>query len=295
MNANLCKKRRVKNPRLTQNTCAFDTIFQLYAAAYMDSPKFKKYADKDTTSDFIELVKSFCDWGRMEEVQDGRETILYSIFEEKVKIRRRILELDCYMSVIDMFIGITEEKRCPSCVNYSCLKKTSLPLNCINLNIADFAKSIHFKPESKHCKKCQVNMNIEIQRIFSPVVIIDLDGMQEPKIPIAEIQKLMIINEESFRLSGLIEATGNHFIAHALRPDGCWHTYDGLRPTSTKTIPESTILHPVFLLYSSFDSHPLPNSNITSSISIDEIMQSKFPIIRLNKCKLVTSKASFTQ
>lgn len=289
MNANLCKKKKVNSPRLTHNTCSFDTIFQLYAACYSDSSKFKEFADKDTSSEFIKIVKSFCNCERMEVIVKERETLLYSAFDKQVKIQRKFLELACYMSDIDMFIGLcaknpvlysmTEKKRCRSCSNHSCTMKTSLPLSCVNLNISSLTTSIHFKDQSKPCEKCDVGMNMEIQRTLNPAVIIDLDGMQNQNISIAKIQQRLILQGEIFQLRGLIETTGNHFIAHALRNDGCWHTFDNIHPTAAKTIPDSTVLLPVFLLYCSselsLDNTPLD--------SFSAIMNSKFPIVRVSK------------
>lgn len=269
----------------------FDSIFQLYAACYLDSHKFKQYADNNK-SDFITLVKRFCNWETMDIAVDERATLLHSTFDKIVKIQRKILQLDCYMSVIDMFIGLcsknpvlysmTEEKRCPSCSNHYRTMKTSLPLRCANLDIGNLSKSIHFKDQSKPCEKCNVGMNLENERTLNPVVIVDLDGTQNPEISIAQMQQFLILHGKKFQLRGLIESTGDHFIAHALRADGLWHTYDDLRPASAKTIPESTVLHPVFLLYCQTESicdSPRPEV-------LRKIMDSKYPIVRLCKYKM---------
>lgn len=283
----MCKKKKTNNPRLTHNTCSFDSIFHLYAACYLDLSKFKEYADKNSTSEFINLMKSFCDWEQIEAIFNQREILLHSTFHKKVIIRRKILEL-CYMSVIDMFIelcgknnvlySMAEEKRCPSCSNYSRTMKTSLPLSCVNFNIGNFNHSIRLKSQSKHCDKCNVGMNMEIQRTLSPVVIVDLDGMQNSNVPIGKIQQCLVLDGKKYRLYGLIKITGNHFIAHALRSDGLWHTYDDLHPNSSKIIPDSSLLHPVLLMYCLIES-----DCDSPSFQTSEIMKSKRLVVRLSK------------
>lgn len=94
-NANLCDQKKTNNPVLTHNTCSFDAIFQLYAACYMDSQQFKEFADKCETSEFMDLLRRFCNWEKMDSLIIARQKLLHEAFDEKVQINRKILELDC--------------------------------------------------------------------------------------------------------------------------------------------------------------------------------------------------------
>lgn len=258
-NANLWKKKKTNRPEITHNTCSFDTIFQLYATCYVDSPSFKELADKNTSSDFIKLLIDFCGWKNMEDLLQQRNELLHKTFNDKVTINRKILELDCYMSVIDMFIGLAkkneilysviENRRCPVCSHHQCIKKTSLPISCRDLDLSQIDRSLRFKERQIDCEKCDVEMKMEINRSISPVCIIDLDGMMDPHIKIDRIQKSLSVQGEEYKFCGFIETCGYHFIAHALRSDGKWYSYDDMHPSVAKVTRESSLLHPVLLMY----------------------------------------------
>lgn len=133
-NANLWTKKKTSHPEITRITCSFDTIFQLYAASYVESMSFKQMADRNMTSEFIKLVIKFCKSSKdMDQQLRHRELILHAALSDKVTRKREILELDCYMSVIEMFIGIareneilysvTDKRRCPACAYNEDAKK----------------------------------------------------------------------------------------------------------------------------------------------------------------------------
>lgn len=133
-NANLWIKKKTSHPEITRNTCSFDAIFQLFAAGYVESMGFKQLADRNTTSEFIKLLIWFCKGSKnMDQLFRHRELILHAAFTDQVTRKHEILELDCYMSVIDMFIGIareneilysvTDKRRCPACSYNEDVKK----------------------------------------------------------------------------------------------------------------------------------------------------------------------------
>lgn len=218
----------------------------------------------------------------------AKENLLKTAFDEKTVICRKVLQLDCYMSVIDMFIGLcksnsslysmAETKRCPYCSHFNHKVYASLPIPCVNLDLSNISSALQFK-NVKKCKKCDVDMDIQIERMFSPIAIVDLDGMLNPNTAISEIQEYIMLGEQKYRFCGLIESTGSHFKAHALRSDGDWHTYDDLRPTQYKKIDVKTILHPVLLMYSLTDTQiedPTPRKRGHSiETQIDEPVPNK--------------------
>lgn len=224
MNANFWKKTKKSCPEITHNTCSFDLIFQLYAVCYLDSTHFKEFVDKNSSSEFIKLVIDFCKWSDIEVLLQQRQQLLHATFSDKITISRKILELDCYMSVIDMFVGltkkdnslysVTEDKRCPACSHHSFILKTALPVSCYNLNLSRIDRSIRLKDQNVLCENCDVSMYMEIRKLFSPVITVDLDGMPNPNISIDQIQKHFTVRGIKYQLSGLIETTEQHFIAH---------------------------------------------------------------------------------
>lgn len=294
MNANLCvTKKRNRSHFLLHNTCSFDSIFQLFVRCYLDSPIFQEYVNKNEAQEFMILLKRFCEWDKIEDLLLVRERLLKNTFEEKITINRKILQLDCYMSVIDMFIGLcnsneslytmVEVKRCPSCSHYNRKVYTSLPISCTDLDLCNISSSLRLK-NVKKCKRCDVNMDIQIERTFSPVVVIDLDGMQDPNIAINKIQKYLKLGKHKYQLRGLIETTGSHFVAHALSSDGEWHSYDDLQPTKQMIIDDAKILHPVFLMYCLTASHINEPVSQKETKMINKIL-SRQPVVNLGKLK----------
>lgn len=292
MNANLCEPKKKSN-MLLHNTCSFDSPFQLFVRCYLDSPIYREYVNNNQAQEFMNLLKRFCEWDKMEDMLRAREQLLKNTFEEKVTINRKILQLDCYMSIIDMFIALcnsnsslytmTEVKRCPSCSHYNRKVYTSLPISCTDLVLSNISGSLRFK-SIKKCKRCAVNMDIPIERTFNPIAIVDLDGMQNPNIAISGIQKYIMLGDQKYQLCGLIESTGSHFVAHASGGDDEWHSYDDLHPTEYKKIHMSTILHPVLLMYCLTDTQiDQPMSNKEIKVSSNTLSENS--VINLGKLK----------
>lgn len=225
----------------------------------MDSQSFKEYAGEKASSEFIKLLIDFCGWEDMDKMLRKREDFLHANFPDQVKIKQNIAELDCYMSVIDMFIGlvrnndflcsVVEKRRCLACSNHERITKTSLPVTCQDLDIRYINRSLRFKKSEIVCQKCDGVMKMEFVRWVNPVVIIDLDGMQSPGWNINAIQKTLRIEGNKYNLCGFIENRGFHFTAHALRGDGKWYEYDDLHPRSIKVTKDSYKPYPVLLMY----------------------------------------------
>lgn len=141
-NANLWNKKKSNRPQLMHNTCTFDFIFQVYAACYLDYPNFKEFANKNAKLEFFSLLIDFCGCKEkdMDKLMHRRERLLYTTFSELVTTKLNITELNCWMSVIDMFIGlakqtdilcsVSENRHCPVCSYHERVTKTSLPVSC---------------------------------------------------------------------------------------------------------------------------------------------------------------------
>lgn len=67
---------------------------------------------------------------------------------------------------------------------------------------------------------------MNVVRVISPIVIIDVDGLMEPNLRMNQFQNSLNIQGEQYSLRGLIETLGYHFVAHALHTDGQWYLYD---------------------------------------------------------------------
>lgn len=280
MHASLVSQKNISSQKLLHNTCAFDSIFQIYATCYLDCQAFKKYVHLFLNeNDFFQLVEKFCNWDEMNNMIKNRLDLLYNVFESKVTLSRKIAELDCWMSVIDMFIAlcdknealysIKEKKRCQSCYNHSKKSRTSLPMKCHGLNLSNFGASLRVNV-SKQCKLCNVEIDVKINRRFNPVIVIDLDGMEDPKIAIEKIQQTIDLNGKQYDLKGIISTTGTHFFSYIIRPDENWYTFDDMSPSQPQKMSAFVrIPRPVLLVYCISDCDDT-NVEIENTISLSE-------------------------
>lgn len=110
-------------------------------------------------------------------------------------------------------------------------------------------RSLRLRESNIDCPKCTVPVKMNVVRVISPIVIIDLDGMISPNLRMNQIQNSLDIQGEQYTLRGLVETLGYHFVAHALHTDGQWYPYDDLHPRSNKITQESYKPHPVLLMY----------------------------------------------
>lgn len=260
-NGNSWNARKTNQPVITCNTCTFDSLFQLYAACYFDSKSFKELADKNTSSGFIRLLVEFCKLDKIEVILAQRQQLLHTVFHDRVETIRNIRKLDCHMSFIDMFIAlaeqnnilysVTETRDCPNCLRHDYITRTSLPISTENLDVRHIDRSLRLRDRKIFCGTCQAASEMHIVRSFSPIIILDLDGVTPPGRPINEIQPLLNVQGDKYKICGVIDSLHYHFIAHALRCNGEWQTYDDIHPYSKKNISSTHKPNrPVFVMYS---------------------------------------------
>lgn len=260
-NANTWRARKTNQPVITSNTCPFDTLFQLYAACYFDSKSFRELADRNTSSGFIRLLVEFCKLGNIEVILEQRQQLLLAVFHDRVETIRNIRKLDCLMSVMDMFIALveqnnilyslTETRDCPNRLRHDYITRTTFPISTRNLDVRHIDRSFRLKNNTINCGTCRAGSERHIVRSFSPIIILDLDGVTSPGVKIHEIQPLLNVQGDEYKICGVIESLHYHFIAHVLRCNGEWQTYDDIHPNSRKNISSTYIPNrPVLLMYS---------------------------------------------
>lgn len=244
------------NPTITTSlTCPFDSIFQILICVLSDYPSI-----------LLEIVKHTNEYGQLMQyclepkvnltiINRMRNEILLKIMPEKA------ISVGNYKSIrCDTFIAPMFEKICNLCpplnsvtMNYDCIfcgnstvLKSFVRFNLKDFDTNDIAKSIHpLKSEGK-CPKCK--KECKAQRQLNKIIAFDVDG-QLSKIKICEIQKNFVIGNEKFALAGLIEAIPGHFIAHSVRLDGEWQTYDDLQPAKPLKFVLQAERNCVLLLY----------------------------------------------
>lgn len=110
-------------------------------------------------------------------------------------------------------------------------------------------------PQNKRCQ-CgddQIYIELDIRKI----VVTD-DGCHKisprgEKCRISEIPKIIFINNQKYRLAGIVAYEPGHFTAYCWRSRGCWEHYNDV-VKEKNIVRESTIIEPNGLIYIKFDN-----------------------------------------
>lgn len=85
---------------ITRNTCAFDCLFQIFAACYVDVPSIKTIID-GSDSKFACLIKNAINIGNINKTYTERNMLLFEIYNDSEHLRyvtENIVEINCISS-----------------------------------------------------------------------------------------------------------------------------------------------------------------------------------------------------
>ncbi|KAL4089147.1 hypothetical protein QTP88_024215 [Uroleucon formosanum] len=178
------------------NTCAFDTLVQLFACATTDSIQFGNYIFDDNKSGlFYELLRCITKNGVTNKVYDLRTNILYHIFPHD-ELLRSIVRVGCHCDIREIMINkvlndVIMADEIHRCSNDQCQRiMKKVPVKCIpySSRSEDFGDlQVHIddliKPSSTLCagfNNCEGIWTIET--VLKSHVLIEVSNIPEDKL-----------------------------------------------------------------------------------------------------------------
>lgn len=282
-NKTICRKKTKTPSTLTTRTCAFDSIFQVFATCYFEIPAFQEVVKSDGST-FCKLITTALDLEKITESYKLRDEILFELFPEHVIFSNMIKIIDCKMSVATMFMRLCEHfkilnslqefKYCHGC-NVSSKKvfKAFVPTNLNDLNMEELQESIRQTATSKSiCSDCRSSPDrLTVCRQYNEIVVFDIEKSQTDNtymIDIEEISGHIYLQDKKYNLKAVVEGIDQieHFIAHVRRNDNKWETMDDIH-TRTVSKPAAQI-HPILLFYCASVENVL-NQDVNMEHSLD--------------------------
>lgn len=179
-----------KNKIELLNTCAFDTLIQLFACAATDCIQFGYFIFNENNSDLIfQLIRHLIQFGVTSTVYDLRANILYHIFPHD-ELLRSIIRIGCHCNIIEMvnkiFHNLPMAYEYQSCSNDQCSRsKKRIPIKSIPYsshfeNFEELEVTINdlIKPSSSNCI-CQGMWTVE--RKLSEYILIEVSNIPPGK------------------------------------------------------------------------------------------------------------------
>lgn len=265
-NGNTTVGNKKKPTVICRNTCTFDALYQTYAAFYKDIPKFANIIE-NSELEFDVLVKSSFNVEKEEEIIELRNDLICSTFPEKIVFGpENTRTIDAYMCMNEMFHTLQSKSTilysmkiiCEDCSSEIDVRRyipTRFRGNW-QYTIKNLDRYLDHEVYAYNnvCENCSSSRS-KIE--FNEVVVIEIENAypDESIHPIEkdEISKVIILDRIKYGFRAAIQFTNKHFIAHILRGNNKWETYDGLNNAKVQRTPKS--FHSILYFYGNF-----PNS-----------------------------------
>lgn len=165
--------------KTTDNTCAFDSFFMLYAVVVTDQTEFRtKFIDSKTIGPFCRLVKGLLDEEKSA-VLEKRNDLLGKYYTKKIKGM-----LDCTSSIGETFNKICETDemlnsfivigKCTKCGKLGSTKNSFVCVDAKKFNVENIQPSIIEKLPLVKCDQCRLTMKSVV--VVNEMIIIDADN-----------------------------------------------------------------------------------------------------------------------
>lgn len=175
------------------NTCAFDTLVQLFACATTDSIQFGNYIfDENKAGLFFEILRCITKNGVTNKVYDLRANILYHIFPHD-ELLRSIVRVGCHCHIREMInkvlTDVTMADEIHRCSNDQCKRiMKTVPIKCIpySSHSGDFGDlQVHIdgliKSSSSVCSFSNCEGIWSIKTVLKSHILIEVSNIPEGK------------------------------------------------------------------------------------------------------------------
>lgn len=251
---------------ITSNTCAFDSLFSVFAAAYLNSLSIKQTFDR-ADSVFIKFIKDACSLSvEKEKVYTDRTTIIRNIltshkYKNAIKIDENVTSVNCMTGLSSFFAKISDKnesvcsievnKNCQVCKYDKTYSLPFLPTDLSMIKLETIENSIITPSSISHCEMCRNNILNSFN--FSDLLVLDVE-MDKSKlkfIRITDITKTICVQNTEFDIFAVIEYVekSHHFVAHVNEGSGLWQSYDDLDTNVQRNLRNSKKYMFVFMVF----------------------------------------------
>lgn len=239
---------------ISENTCAFDSIYVVYAVAAADyNCLYVKNAPASKFSEFLSQVMQSFTVKERKIAYVLRNQIFESIFSDKyygksgnLTKNNKITHIDCHTGIAAFFSQLVRdgnEQIASSTLNAHCdvceqMRTITRPLVPLSTNVNEKVpltsiQSLIADKRPIHCQMCHEAMRIEMK--LNDVIAFEVEPTRNENTMlqnISNVQTEITLSERSYTFFAAIEfkSAAKHFIVHVKRISGTWETYDDLFP-----------------------------------------------------------------
>lgn len=245
-----------------EKTCAFDSLYCVYAAAYFDNDVIQKIIN-DATHDnefstFISNIvrrkkkkaKSNRDFDR--QLYSERTKLLYTLYschyKKSILETEHTLNISCvtafgpFVEKLILLDGAklsskTNTCTCTYCNETNIVQSPLVPVTLstrAKINLETFSKVIAPEECFSRCKCANCGNEMEVTTEYGSLLAFEIEPLlknQMEKTQISAIQNEIYMNGQAYKLYAVIEFNDRleHFLAHIKRKDDVWQTFDDVK------------------------------------------------------------------
>lgn len=221
---------------IVENTCAFDSIAHIMSCMYSDYDSVKQFVGKNISLEMFQFITKMADpLNTSTVIYKERDIILKGLRPAKKKTTNGMTVYDCTTSLENIINKLLPPTilTVASCVCY----KEDMPkgylyvpillnkLKALGVKQIERCVDIDFI-NKKSCGTCNLSRTIH----FNEYVIMDIKLDNNPKVSTSAFKAQIEMAGISFNLYGVVEfipsTKNSHFVAHVLRKNNKWETYD---------------------------------------------------------------------
>lgn len=220
--------KRTRNSTFVQNTTVFDAPFHIVLCIMADDEALKKNKlESIQCANIQRFIESYFKNGVTQTTLLLRTSALEMCF--KIKVIEGMKTINCepsdIKSIMEFYIKhiFTSAKqmlsKCKKCKIRSATDITLVPMDDDSWNKFQNSQNIDFSKDSI-CSKCNSNIKTTFNLNKLLFFAIDRNVMWQ------DVAKMNTFQGRHYELSGIIEKRHSFYIAHVLRPNKKWYTFD---------------------------------------------------------------------
>ena len=264
-NANLKPIKFNENYIIITNTCAYDSIIQIFASAFSDSELYQNYANSLSTHDLFKIIRDVA-FGTITTKTYSLRANLLTKFCKSSELPNRVLQLkgectvrDAALNLFREFPSFIEIVQCTKsiCTYKNVIKRPLVSIVASNQSIKSLQTLIndYFQRQTTTCstkvdeEQCNADRITDFE-IFGEHFIIEVinedlsstnDVLEDIEVRVSDVPNQLQVLGKKFHLRGIIafncrEKTKNsigHYFALCKRLNDFWELYDDLEKKKT--------------------------------------------------------------
>lgn len=228
INGGVSKAKGRRMSTKTINTCGFDSIYHIVAAAYVYSPTFAAIMDAEEGSIFANFIKMSFEGTSNEIIRQRNEVLMQLMFQE-VKEVGSTLFIDCWCGIHDLYEKIqtecssitsqTRKSTCSKCGYKSTRSGAFMRLLLDRFTIQNFDAALRYQND-RHCSQCNSQRIDEYES--GPLIAFDVGGSEYN---LDDIAKHVEFGTSKYILHAVIKHLPGHFVSNIFR-NNSWEEFD---------------------------------------------------------------------